>query len=196
MNVLIIPEDSRFDQHVLKPIIEALLAELDRPRAKVRVCQDPVLGGVDQATNWVRVSEILDMYRGMVDLFLLIVDRDGKPGRRSALDGIEENARRVLVDGSQLLAENAWQEIEAWILAGMDLPAGWSWREIRAEVQLKETYYTPFARTRGVAEEPGEGRRRLALEAASRYGRVRRRCPEDVAALEGRIKAVVAPRPR
>ena len=192
MNVLVIPEDSRFDQHVLKPIIEAMLAALDRPRAKVRVCQDPVLGGVDQATNWNRVSEILDLYEGMVDLFLLIVDRDGKPGRRSALDGIEAKARATLRVGSHLLAENAWQEIEVWILAGMDLPTEWEWKEIRTEIQLKETYYTPFARSRNAVDEPGEGRRRLALEAASRYGRIRRLCPEDVRSLEVRIQALLA----
>ena len=150
-----------------------------------------VLGGVDQATNWSRVSEILDMYIGMVDLFLLIVDRDGKPGRRSALDGIETKARGVLRAGSHLLAENAWQEIEVWILAGMDLPTDWEWKEIRSEVQLEESYYTPFARMRGTVDEPGEGRRRLALEAASRYGRIRRLCPEDVGSLEGRIRALL-----
>ena len=31
------------------------------------------------------------------------------------------------------LAENAWEEIEAWVLAGLNLPSDWSWAEVRAE---------------------------------------------------------------
>ena len=193
MKVLVIPEDPRLDQYVLKPILEAMLEKLGRSRSTVRVCQDPVLGGVDQATNWSRISEILDLYRGMVDLFLLIVDRDGHAGRRVALDSIEQKAREFLPPGRHLLAENAWQEIEVWVLAGLDLPSDWSWQAVRAEVQAKEAYFTPFARTRKLLEEPGEGRKRLAVEAARRYDRIRKLCPEDVASLEDRIGRVLAP---
>ena len=46
MNVLLIPEDFRHDQYILKPIFEALLGDLGRPSARVRVCIDPLLGGV------------------------------------------------------------------------------------------------------------------------------------------------------
>ena len=49
MNVLIIPEDLRNDQYVLKPIISALLQNLGKPRANVQVCRDPLLGGIKQA---------------------------------------------------------------------------------------------------------------------------------------------------
>jgi len=193
LRVLVIPEDPRLDQYVLKPILEAMFKRLGRPRAIVRVCQDPVLGGVDQATNWNRIEEILDLYRGMVDIFLLIVDRDGQDGRRSALDSIEEKAREALPPGRHFLAENAWQEIEVWVLAGLDLPAGWSWQDVRTEPHAKETYFMPFARKRGVVEEPGEGRKRLTLEAAARYDRIRRLCPEDVASLEDRLAKLLVP---
>ena len=40
-----------------------------------------------------------------------------------------------------------------------------------------------------VLDTPGEGRRRLAKEAAQRYSRMRQLCPEDVGALEERIRA-------
>jgi hypothetical protein len=51
----------------------------------VRICTDPLLGGVVQALRWERIEEILDRYRGMVDLFLLRVDRDGEQAREHTL---------------------------------------------------------------------------------------------------------------
>lgn len=131
----------------------------------------------------------------MVDLFILCVDRDGQPSRRQALDRIEQLATTVLSDDRLFLAENAWQEIEVWLLAGHTLPARWSWRAIRAEPQAKETYFLPFAMERGLVNEPGQGRRTLAIEAARRYGRIRQRCPEDVHALEQRIRGWITAKP-
>jgi hypothetical protein len=188
MNVLVIPEDFRKDQYMLKPILTAMLRTLGRP-VRLEVCQDPLLGGVSEALKWERIQEIIEQYAWKVNLFLLCVDRDGQAGRRSALDAIEERARRILPTGSRFLAENAWQEIEVWVLAGHDLPAGWHWRAIRDEPNPKERYYRPFADLRGTLESPGEGRRQLAEEAARRYARIRQLCPEDIGNLEQRIEA-------
>lgn len=185
MNVLIIPEDFRKDQYVLKPIIERMMNAVGKRRATIRVCQDPLLGGIDQALRWERISEILDRYRGMVDLFLLIVDRDGDCHRRSALDNLETEADRIR--GGRLLAENAWQEVEVWVLAGHDLPADWNWRDVREDPNPKERYFEPFAELGGVLNSPGGGRKRLAQEAARRYPRIRMLCPE-VGDLESRIR--------
>ena len=46
MKILVIPEDFRKDQYILKPIITAMMAKLGKPRTKVMVCQDPLLGGI------------------------------------------------------------------------------------------------------------------------------------------------------
>jgi hypothetical protein len=188
MRVLVIPEDFRKDQYVLEPIIGAMMRELGRPQTKIRVCRDPLLGGIGQALRWERIEEILGRYQGMVDLFLLCVDRDGKEERRAVLDYLEQQAKDALSTDRLLLAENAWQEIEVWVLAGHDLPAGWAWKSIRAEINLKEVYFLPFAKSRGLLEQPGEGRKTLAQEAARRYVRIRELCPEDVAVLEDRIR--------
>ena len=188
MNVLVIPEDFRKDQYMLKPILTAMLRTLDRP-VRLEVCQDPLLGGVGEALKWERIQEIIEQYAWKVNLFLLCVDRDGQAGRRAALDAIEEKARHILPAGSRLLAENAWQEIEVWVLAGHDLPDGWNWRAIRDEPNPKERYYRPFANLRGALESPGEGRRQLAEEAARRYARIHQLCPEDIGNLEQRIQA-------
>ncbi len=190
MNVLIIPEDFRKDQYILKPIVEAMLTEAGKPRANVRVCLDPLLGGIGRALDWEEIKQILDRY-SMVQMFLLLVDRDGVEGRRSSLDSIEARARERLPNSRVLLGENAWQEIEVWVLAGHQLPGEWKWADIRAEVNPKETYFEPFAAKRGVKDQPGGGRKTLAQEAAANYRRVRQLCPEDIQALEGRVRAHV-----
>ena len=77
MNVLVIPEDFRKDQYILKPIISALFEEINYQNSKILVCRDPLLGGVNEALKWERIEEILNEYAWQVDLFILCVDRDG-----------------------------------------------------------------------------------------------------------------------
>lgn len=189
MNVLIIPEDFRKDQYVLEPIIKRMFTAIGRPRANVRICRDPLLGGISQAIRWERIVEVIHRYRGMVDVFLLLVDRDGKAERRHALDVLEGKARVELGSVKAMFAENAWQEIEVWALAGQKLPKDWNWNEIRAEVHPKEVYFEPLARQRGLLNEPGGGRRTMGREAATNYSRVRSRCRKDIQVLEARLAA-------
>jgi len=192
MNVLVIPEDFRKDQYMLKPIFMAMMKKVGKPNTKVRVCQDPLLGGVNEALKWERIKEIIERYKGMVNLFLLCVDRDGKEGRKKMLASIEQQAVSILTSSRLLLAENAWQEIEVWVLAGQDLPSDWNWQVVRNEVNPKETYFLPFAAQRKLLDAPGEGRKTLAEKAARRYERICQLCPEDIADLEDRVRLFVA----
>lgn len=187
MKVLVVPEDFTKDQHILKPIIQAMLAHLGKPKARVRVCQEPRLRGVWQAIKWENIKRILNKYREM-DLVLLCVDRDGNDGRRQALDGLEEKAKDVLKPSRAFIAECARQELEVWVLAGHDLPTEWSWSDIRGEPNSKEKYFLPFADRQGVRSRLSDGRKQLAQEAVKRYTRIRQLCPEDVQALENRIR--------
>ena len=88
MNVLIIPEHPANDQFILKPLFERLFRSFDR-RARVQICNDPVLGNVQEALNSERIEEIVERYRAMVQIFVLCVDRDGEEGRRQRLNEIE-----------------------------------------------------------------------------------------------------------
>ncbi len=188
MKVMVIPEDPRKDKKLLKPIITAMMRFLEKPYVRVEICEDPVLGGVGEALKWERIKEIVEEYDWEVDLFLLCIDRDGVAGRRARLDEIEASASKILRPRHCFLAENAWQEVEIWVLAGHDLPHHWVWRDIRAEIDLKEKYFEPFLRQHLLNEAPADGRRILAEEAARHYSRIRQRCPEDVGALEERIR--------
>lgn len=184
MKVLIIPEDFRKDQYILKPLFRRLLRDLGKPRARVRVCQDPLLGGIDQALRRERLSEIVDRYRGMIDVFILCVDRDGNIHRRERLDRIEQEAG----EAATFLAENAWEELETWVLAGVDLPPDWNWSAVRAEVHVKEAYFDELVRQRGFEDHPGGGRKALGEEAARNVAAIRLKCREDFDALALRIE--------
>jgi hypothetical protein len=189
VNVLVIPEDFRKDQYVLKPIIEKMMASLG-VRARVVVCPEPLLQGVGEALKWERLAKIIEMYRGMTRLFLLLVDRDCDDNRAARLRGIEQRAEEELAGSDRVfLAAHAWQEAEVWVLAGMqDLPGDWSWKQVRAECHPKERYYDDYVRRRRVFDSPYQGRSLLAREAAANYQRIRKLCPEDIADLEARIR--------
>ncbi|ODU00432.1 MAG: hypothetical protein ABS79_03350 [Planctomycetes bacterium SCN 63-9] len=194
MNVLVIPEDPVRDQYILQPIIEVMMTHLGRPRAKIRICQQPRFRGIGHVLKWDMIKAVIERHRP-IDLFLLCVDRDGDENRQASLRRLEEQANGIIRQGQAFFAENAWQELEVWLLAGQqDLPRDWNWKAIRAEGNPKEHYFLPYAGRRNVLDFPGEGRGKLAEEAASRYGRIRRLCREDIANLEDRIKGWLANR--
>ena len=60
MKILIIPEDFRKDQYILKPIFQRLLSRLGNNSSRVRICQDPLLGGVGEALKSERLEEVLE----------------------------------------------------------------------------------------------------------------------------------------
>ena len=190
MKVLVIPEDFRKDQYILKPLFERLLRSMGRRHARVRVCQDPLLGGIGEAMKPERIAEIVERYDGMTDVFVLCVDRDGKRGRRRRLDDID---KKFGAD-RDFLAENAWEELETWVLAGLDLPRSWRWTDVRAEVHVKEEYFDKLAKRRSVADGPGGGRKALGKEAASRIDTIRQKCPEDFDALARRLETIMRER--
>lgn len=185
MNVLIIPEDFRKDQFILKPLFSGLFRAIGKPRARVRVCKKPLLGGIGQAMKSKRIAEIVKEHEGMTDIFILCVDRDGDTNRRQRLTSLENEF------GKAFFAENAWEELETWLLAGVGLLEGWRWQDVRAEVSVKENYFNPLAKQRDVVDTPGEGREVLGKEAARNIPVIRQKCPEDFDALAQRLETFI-----
>ena len=187
MNVLIIAEDDRNDRFILQPIVKAMFRSLKRPRTRVdtHVLRN---GGWEAVKEWRMIQRIIEG-DPRTDLFMLCVDRDSHEPRRGILDGLEETARAVLSPPRLFLAENAWQEVEVWALAGVDwrLKPRWTWEAIRNERDAKEHYFEPIAKSRDLLNSPGRGRRVLGAEAARNYTKVRQNCPE-VQNLEDRIR--------
>ncbi len=121
MKVLILAEDFVKDEFLLQPIIQAMMKSVGKPKAKVKVCRDPRFHGTGEALKWEYVEQALRRHRGMVDLFLLCVDRDGNAHRHVVLGNLENEAKAVIGEGRAFLAENAWQEVEVWVLMGHEL---------------------------------------------------------------------------
>ena len=105
MNVLIIPEDFRKDQYILKPLFTGLFPDLGKPHANVKICQDPLLGGVEEALKSERISEVIRKHAGMTDIFVLCVDRDGNGNRRKRLDRIESAFERLQIGTGRMFGQ-------------------------------------------------------------------------------------------
>lgn len=176
MKVLIIPEDPRFDQYMLKPLVEAALAYAGKPRAKVQMFLGSQTWGYAAVSNAGNLKEIINDYK-IYDAFILCVDRDCDMGRRTALTNLERQVRAEFPE-KHFVAVCGIEELEVWALAGMtDLPDAWS--EVRSECHPKERYFEPYVFRRNLLETPGGGRGVLGKEAAKLYAdRVRRLCTE------------------
>lgn len=188
MKVLIIPEDFRNDQYILKPLFSQLFKKLGLPRTRVQVCQEPLLGGVGEALKASRIREIVELHDGMTDIFVLCVDRDGVERRRDRLDQLE---KEFGVSGRVFLAENAWEECETWALAGLILPPKWKWADIRAAVDVKDRYFNRLAIIRKVDSSDGGGRKILGADAARNLNAIRQKCREDFDTLARRLEDIV-----
>ena len=187
MRVMIIPEDFLKDQYILMPLFSRLFMRIGSPSVEIRMCYEPRFRGVDQALTLERLAGIVRRFGGMVDIFVLCVDRDGVIGRRQRLDQIEAEFQGNCV----FFAENAWEEIETWVLAGQNLPSNWRWQDVRAEVDVKERYFDPLAARRGLADTPDGGRQVLGEEASRRIQAIRQKCPEDFDSLARRLETAL-----
>ena len=173
------------------PIVTSMLEHVGKPRANVRVCRDPLIAGVNDALDRETIEDVIRT-NPQYDLFLLLVDRDAESHRNERLEAAEANAADVTRQQQVLLAGQAQQEVEVWLLAGQnDLPTDWNWTNVRAERQAKERYYDPYVAQKTRTNSPGGGRKPLGQTAGSNYAnRVRQLC-DEVQALEHRVSGAV-----
>lgn len=191
MNVVFIPENPKYDRHILTPVLGAMMAWLNQPHATVEPARGN-LRGYDNLRRWGNIESIIDR-EPMADLFLVCVDRDGDEGRRDALDHLERKARaKFEAEGypeKGFFAIAACQEVEVWALGGLrDHPAEWTWDDVRTDPDVKDTYFADHAQRRGVDERQFGGRKALGEESGSEYRTLRQKCPE-LRHLEHRIQA-------
>jgi hypothetical protein len=192
-NVLVVTEDFTKDAAVVVPVVEKVLMEVGKPRALVRACTEPNFGGISEAMRFERLrDEVIGEYPS-VHLFVLLFDRDGQDGqqgrknRDEAAAFLENRLKELLQAPRRSVVTLAWQEVEAFVLAGHDLAEGWSWRDIRADSDVKNTYFKQLVNLKGTARYPHEGRKTLMAEAIKNWARIKSRCPEDIGALIAKL---------
>lgn len=187
MKVLIIPEDPTLDQHILKPIVERLFADLGR-RARVLMLTDPHMRGVDQALDASTIDTIVGKYP-MVDLFLLMVDRDG-----DRLGNTVKARQREVEYPGRLVACLAVEEVEVWMLAlhrdDLRQTLGARWPEVRAHHDPKEAYAAPFIQTKGWATGVGRGRKQAMQALPTQWNSLLQVC-DELAVLKRRLEGWV-----
>ena len=173
MKVTVISENHTLDQHILKPVVQRLFRDLNR-RARVDVLPDPGLGGVSQALDKRILGRILDE-NPMVDLFLLIVDRDCVASRQGRLDARVQQAGDA---GKAVIGCLAIEEVEVWALAlhASELPDRWS--QVRKECDPKERYFQPLAKAKSWLESKGRGRAEAMKALAGNWRALKQRCSE------------------
>ncbi|MBL8898953.1 MAG: hypothetical protein JNM84_15035 [Planctomycetes bacterium] len=121
----------------------------------------------------------------MIDLFVLVIDRDG------AASGNADRAARAAALQEKLVATCATEEIEAWMLAIFAPELEQSWPAIRATLKVSDSIATPFLAQRGWISGPGAGRSRATRELGKRWSAVQNLCPE-IRALKSTIERAIA----
>lgn len=188
--VLVVPEDFTKDEHILKPMLERVLSDAGRPKAEVQVCRDPNFQGFAGALAQSRLrEEVIERYP-MIDLFILLVDRDGKPGRDQSTATLERELEPSLKPHQSFLALTARQEVEIFPIAGHSLAKGWNWKIIRTDPDVKDTYFVKLAKREKAIHLPYQGRKQLMSAAMKNWSRIKSRCPEETVGLAAKIKAL------
>lgn len=173
-NVLIIPEDPTNNGYILQPLVARMLGACGKSRANVKVLSEPKVSGFEHACGM--IPQIIEQY-GYFDLMLFLPDSDGK-NRSQLFAQLEAQSRKLICCAAE-------QEVEAWLLAGHLEKLGASWREVRADISVKERFFAPFLREFG-DRLPGQGRERLMRETLTNLPGLLARCPE-LADLQKRI---------
>lgn len=170
MKVLVIPEDPTLDQYILKPIVRRIFADLGRS-PRVDVLSKPRLRGVAQALDAAILKDIVATF-GMIDLFLVLVDRDGDTRRQDLARQREDEH-----DG-RLFVCLAIEEVEVWMLAVHREALGLPWSEVRAEIHPKERFAQPFLTDNAPKLDPGAGRAWAMRDLGTRWRGVLQCCSE------------------
>lgn len=170
-NVLVIPEDPTWNGYILKPLTKALLDDTEKPNAKVKLLENPHVGGYDQALSAIR-GELPNLY-GFFDLWLFIPDAD-----RASADAMENLETDLQSRGIPLLCCRAQPEIEIYACVAFrdDLPC--TWEEARAHPRMKEEIFHPLLQTHGDRRQAGGGRELMIKRSLENLQRLFQLCPE------------------
>ena len=178
MKVAFVCEDPTNDQYIVRPVLQALLADLGRPRARVFPVTNPRTTGFDSLLA--HACEILDRYSQQAAAVIFVIDLDcddGSPGRRNKPQRLR-NALSQCAGTLNTVSVAAVQEVEVWALWGVRNELADSWTEVRAQCDPKDIYFEGQI-TKADGLTPDGGRRRLVESAlASGWRSIAGACPE------------------
>lgn len=179
--VLVIPEDPTYNGYILRPLVEAILAEAGRPKAKVQVLTNPRMTGYDHAKEAIS-CRLIDSYAHW-DLWIFMPDAD-----RAGTEAMALLEQDLQTKGITLLCCPAQPEVEIYACAAFrsEIPAGWD--AARRDARMKKDVFEPILRTYGDPRRPGGGRDLLIEKSLRNLPLLFQLCPE-LATLRDRITA-------
>lgn len=171
LKVLVVPEDHTNNGAILKPLVSALLADVGKPAALVKVVDRPRLRGYESALAAIK-GDLVDLYAWM-DLWLFLPDADkASPTAMSALES--ELGQR----GVKLLCCSAVPEVEVYAAAPYSAEISGGWAKAREHPRFKEQVFAPLLAAHGDARRPSGGRDLMIAQALQNLPRLYQLCPE------------------
>lgn len=182
--VLVIPEDPTHNGYILKPLMQAILADAGKPNAKVDVLTNPKLNGYDHAMRAIR-DELPDRYR-FWDLWIFVPDADR--ASESAMSGLEKELKGK---GVTLVCCPAEPEVEIYACAAYRGEIAGGWSSARRDARMKEDVFRPLLKRHGDDRRAGEGRDLMISQSLKNLPLLFQMCPE-LKLLRDRIAQVMA----
>lgn len=142
LRVLVIPEDPTWNGYFLKPLAKALLADAGKPNAKVKLLENPHVGGFEQARTAIQ-DELPDRY-GFYDLWLFLPDADV-----ASADAMRDLETDLQSRDIPLFCCPAQPEVEIYACVAFRDELRVSWEEARTHVRMKEEVFEPLLREHG-----------------------------------------------
>lgn len=151
--VLVIPEDPTNNGYILKPVVEMVMTQVGRPRAKVNVLGRPRLRGYDNAMR--AIQDKLPSSYGHMDLWLFMPDADR--ATPAAMHDLED---RLASEDVTLLCCPAQPEVEIYACSAYLSDLGISWQDAKNHPSFKEDVFAPLLKAHS-NRGPGGGRRQM-----------------------------------
>ena len=170
-SVLVIPEDPEQNGYILRPLVRAIMQDVDRPSAKVKLLTNPRVQGYDQAMKSLR-SEEFEVY-GFMDLWLFFPDAD--TANDDAMRAVEAH---VAAKGITLLCCVAQPEVEIYASAAFRDDIREPWEKVRRHPRMREEVFTPLLARHGDARLRSKGRDRMINRSLKNLPLLYRLCPE------------------
>jgi hypothetical protein len=169
--VLVIPEDPTNNGYILKPLVEALLADAGKPNGRVQILTSPRLKGYDEAVAAIR-EELPERY-GFWDLWIFMPDADR--ASEAAMQSLETD---LAAKNIRLLCCAAQPEVEIYACVAHRGKLGAQWTEVRRHPRMKETFFDPLLASEGDARRAGGGRDQLIAASLRPLRALLQLCPE------------------
>lgn len=170
-SVLVIPEDPLQNGHILKPLVRAIMRDIGRPNAKVKVLMRPRVRGYDDAVRTIR--DTLHASYGFLDLWLFFPDAD-----RTSRDAMRNLEAYVAAKGVTLFCCAAQPEVEIYACAGFRNEVQEGWENVRRHSRMKEEIFGPLLARHGDPRQPGRGRNLMIDRSLENLPLLFQLCPE------------------